>query len=486
MKISKIFNLNRTQYELDFIDVDVKKDKRLFVDPVLISRGEDVWSQDALETIGSFFGFLIDLLKNKKYDEAFQLFDGLKEPNETCLGMSKGKPRGRGVGPMDTRKIFQSLKSSKAVKTGLVSDIEDCMIFVDNFGPDKLSDMTTNIIRGHLIDYTKDQCLLWGIPLKKGVPSGRVWNRRKMIWEDGYDEALVINNKKILLIPKAIVSLWGSVSAADFHQKDVLEFLQQQHLSLNSALVEYRSEKGKLAGEKYVTKKSLKTKGNAAFSKEYLTSFSLRHKKVFDEYKERAKSEAEKLSNDKITDVLNASSICTKLINELEAVTAGPANATKYHRLATAILDFLFYPELTHPKVEKEIDEGRKRIDITFNNGAESGFFASAPYKYSIPAQIIFIECKNYTQDPHNPELDQLVGRFSPQKGKLGLLLCRSVSDKTLLKQRCADHWKAQRGLIIPIWDEDLKKVLSDLRLGEESDMNAFLNRRALEVVDLS
>ena len=38
MKISRYLNLNKTQYELDFVDINIKSDTPLFIDPHLIGN----------------------------------------------------------------------------------------------------------------------------------------------------------------------------------------------------------------------------------------------------------------------------------------------------------------------------------------------------------------------------------------------------------------------------------------------------------------
>ena len=38
LKISEVLNLNKSQFELDFIDIDIENDIPLFIDPVYISK----------------------------------------------------------------------------------------------------------------------------------------------------------------------------------------------------------------------------------------------------------------------------------------------------------------------------------------------------------------------------------------------------------------------------------------------------------------
>ena len=455
MKISKIFSLNKTQYELDFVDIDPSVDTPLFLDPYYISKCDFPFAIDAHATLRSYFEFLLALLRGKKVRQAEELFSYLGENNDVCLGMSRGKPNGHGMGPEDTAAIFKELLTSRAVRTGIMEDIEDFRIFVPNVDKDKVSDMTANIIRRHLIEYTKEQCELHGIPLTPSVPSGMYWDAQNRMWDNQYTERLVVEEKPILLVPKRIVSFTDKYTPSQYKQHFVLNFLQHENLQLHTSLVrKYKS------GEEYVTKKSIREK-EGVMDKEYLARFTEQHPEVFADFKRQT---AKKLSHvdGAVLDSLNLQAVCEYLARKLAEIPSGTANASNYHNLIIGIFELLFYPNLSSPKKEHEIHDGRKRIDITFNNSAESGFFFTLPNKnVLLPCPFVFVECKNYTGEVANPELDQLSGRFSNRRGKVGILACRTLDENDSFMKRCADTYEDDRGLILPITDEDLTAALS-------------------------
>ncbi|MBN8861532.1 MAG: hypothetical protein J0H29_24330 [Sphingobacteriales bacterium] len=466
MRISEIFNLGKSQAELDFVDIDTNRDTPLFLDPFFLGIRKDNWSSEATLTLRSFFQRLIDLIRADENDAARHLFEFLHEPNSTCLGLSVGEPEGNGVGNEDAIKIFDNLLKSKAVQTGLLQDIEDNILFVDNFGKDKLSDMTTNIIRKHLIEYTKAQCELLGIPMTVNVPSGFYWSRQQEIWVTKHTQMLVINQKPILLVPKGVVSFCDSYTPDKYYNHFVLNFLQNEHIKINSALVQERK-----SGEKFVTKKDLKEDNPQ--SKEFLRRFTLKHPEVLEQFKSQTKTES--LKNIEISDI-SVKQICKTLGEKLVAIPSGNADATSFHNTILGILELLFYPNLIYPVKEREIHQGRKRIDITFDNAAKDGIFYRLAENMMLPCQYLFIECKNYSSDPANPELDQLSGRFSVNRGRVGFLVCRTFADRNLFIERCRDTYKDGRGLIVPLCDQDIINMLDNHNEYNDAFIDKYLS----------
>jgi hypothetical protein len=482
--IGEIYKLKKTQHELDFVNINPNRDFRVFLNPFVLSARSDPFSIEASRTIISFFQHNLTLIKEGSIDAARANFQHLNEPNETCLGVSRHRPRGRGVGNDNADDLFESILQSKAMKTGLVEHLEDTAIFIPGIGRDKVSDMTTNIIRKHLIEYTQQQCELLGIVLTADVSSGFFWDMNSMSWQQEHTAMLIVKERKILLVPKGIVSYVKEFNAGQYHRHHALEFLQEDHLRRNTNLVQVRYKKDGSISRRFVTKKDLIEK-ELPSDKELLSTFTKKHPKIFEDFRKSVATTIKALPNSDFEEI-DVNQLIDYLIAKLQAIKKGNDDASAYHTLMIGILEFIFYPNLIKPVKELEINAGRKRIDISFDNGAPSGgFFYRLQHAFGIPCPYIFFECKNYTRDIANPELDQMVGRLSPNRGKCGIIVCRDIEDEALLIRRCADSYKDQHGLIVPLTDADIVKILEKKKLGTMHYEDDILSDKARGVMNL-
>lgn len=260
-----------------------------------------------------------------------------------------------------------------------------------------------------------------------------------------------------MLVPKAIVSYAKRHTAKEYHQHFVLNFLQHDHLRLNTALVRRRVRRDGTTYD-YVTKKDLVASGTAPLDKDFLATFTKAYPEVFRTFRAATGDGGQSLNFE--PNEASSSEIAAKLAAHLATIPPGPDAATGYHRTVVGILEFLLYPWLINPVVEQKIHDGRKRIDITFDNAAMEGFFLHLHGVSQIPCRFIFVECKNYTRDVANPEVDQIAGRFSPNRGKCGIIVCRDIQDRDRLISRCRDTFSDSRGLILPLTDADLEAAL--------------------------
>lgn len=465
MKISKKFNIKRKQSELDFVDIDINKDTPLFIDPYRISKLSGDFIDQANDVINNYFSFLIELLSSNNIQKAREIFTNLNEVNETCLGFSSDNPMGNGLGIKSSNDFFEAIRKSKAVELGILNSLEDIKVFIPGVSSDRISDMTTNIIRKLLIEYTQEQCNIFNIPLTSNVASGMFWDINSRSWKQEYTDMLVINGKRYLLVPKIIVTYGDGISASTYYQHFVLDFLQNENIKSNTNLVQFRKGK-KNKGEPFVTKKDINEKqlnikkGEIA-SKEWLATFTNAHARVFNKFKVEAITRMKSVEFNE-----QKEKIASYLIEQLKSIRPGNANASEYHITMLCILEFIFYPDLSNPRKEVEVNEGRKRIDIIYNNTSSKGFLYDLYEKYDIPAHFIMVECKNYSNDIGNPELDQLLGRFSKQRGKFGISTSRTAEDYSNLIKRCNDIYRDTDNLIIPLLDKDILYMLEQIKNG--------------------
>lgn len=94
------------------------------------------------------------------------------------------------------------------------------------------------------------------------------------------------------------------------------------------------------------------------------------------------------------------------------------------------------------------------------------------------------VECKNYVEDPGNPELDQLLGRFARLGGRVGILACRKFADKAKFIERCNEAAKGDQGFVILLDDDDLRKLVGARVKDDSSRFKEILLDRFHELID--
>lgn len=466
-RFSKFFKLRLSQHQLDFVDVSNDYDLPVYVDPYAIEIRDDIWAAQASDHIRSFFKEVLEALREHNTQRAIQLMSHLHEPKETYLGVSRGNPKGRGVGKGQAGQLIAAIRQSKAYVSGLLSDLSEMALYVDGIDKDKISDLTTNIIRGLLAEYTEQQCSLHGVPIRN-YSCPPMWDLNRKNWISKEIKLPFVKNDPVLLVPKYIVRRRLSLDSQEFYNKQITDFLVEENIRANSSLVQ--TIKGKPRVFKY------KVREAQPKSKSYIAETVLAHPELLEMYKEVAKSHSAMAVFEDGEPTITA--LCGKLATLFEKISVGPKYATDYQRLVLGSLTALFYPALILPQKEWEIHDKRKRIDIIFTNAADEGFFAQRRDDSRVNANTIIVECKNYSEDINNAEIDQLLGRFDDNRGKFGIIACRSVQDAKKLLKRCRDASSRSRGYIIALTDADIIQMLLAKSQLRDDEIETLLHRK--------
>lgn len=410
-RVSQYFKLGRNQGSLDFVDIDVRADVPVYVDPRAVRTQRGDWGESCRELLVSFFAEVLDAIHRGNDAALATLMRPLSEPNETHLGESRGpRSRGRGLGPGGADEIADALSKSLAAKTGLLEDLEDTSLMVKGIGRDILSDMTTGILRGALIGYTQRCAEYYQIPTESQY-SGNVWNPNTLEWQSGMAELPRGPEGTLLLVPRSIVRLRMTFDKGKYYNGYLAPYLEEQEFQSNSDLVRTLRN-----GQRKINRTDLRKKYPE--DKLSIVKYTLEFPDALSRYRKSDTSlSAPPLDHNSMAEATKCDPPnFIDLVEAVEAISPGRAGATAYHRAVEALLTAVFYPSLGNMTIEDEIHSGRKRIDIRYDNLASVGFFYWLALNHRAPT--IAVECKNYTGEVGNPELDQLSGRLSPHRGQ--------------------------------------------------------------------
>lgn len=277
MNVSDAIGLEVVSHsEIEFVDIDLNSDTKLFLDPCLIEFGKNKWAIDAKITINSYFDKFYELYKNNApSNEKLELFRHAHEINATKLGYGSGR-NGHAKTPKGMLETFSPVGNIIGDKIGL-KYASDLAIFIRGFAEDCLSDMLTNILFKVLCEFTVDQCDKYGVPTSDSVKKYYYWDHIESRWKLYTGKCLVIEGEVILFVPKCFVRNRFYFNSAQYFTRVILERKQQEESSTDDQGKTSRPSKTSLR-KKYQAKNStLDTIMNfTKNSPDYLTEYHSR------------------------------------------------------------------------------------------------------------------------------------------------------------------------------------------------------------------
>lgn len=428
-----------SQFAVDFVIPRVGVDVPVGIDPFLLYKSRDPDLARLHELLMSVFTAGLQAIKNNDTAEARRLFR-FPEPPEIGFGNTRKGKRGSGVGPWLTELIIETLTASPRLLERGVRHVEEMQLVAVGIGPDRISDITANVLKQWLIEYTQKQASIWRFELQSSVPIQHYFDAEAGDWRSGYFD-LPVNPETgdaLIFVPRRIVRTLPWINYGEFLRSEFVGFLR-----------------GKKA-ESEALKRSI-----VAVS---------RHEVERIEHYVRAKE-------DKASDAtpsliyLEASDACAEteaLKKRLASTPPGAGAAAAYQHLVLEILNVLFNPDLIDGELEVRTIHGTERRDILFTNDSDESFWTYVRTEHS--GIFLMFEIKN-TDNLDNEHINQTATYLGDRLGRLGFIVTRRAAGKAQqLKLFSVYNDSQPRKIILVLSDEDLVAML-DMKCRGQSPM---------------
>ena len=216
-------------FDVDFVIPRIGVDLPLGIDPFLLFKSRDPILKDQHHSLLEAFNTGIAVLRQGDPVTARHLLNFPEVP-EIGLGYSRRGKRGSGVGPLLTELIIETLLDSPLLMERGVQHVEEMQLVAVNIGPDRTSDIAANLIKGFLIRYTQEQCELWKIPVKSGVPVSHIYDPVRLEWYDDYVDLPVspFDSDPMIFVPRRLVRTLPWINYNDFFRMEFSAFLRKK------------------------------------------------------------------------------------------------------------------------------------------------------------------------------------------------------------------------------------------------------------------
>ena len=235
IQISKYFGTPESELNrLGVLNTTLNVDTELFIDPLLLARSAHKELRDARITYESYFRLVEGLLRGirTENDVAWKAaFKHLSFPEVrgTCLGYGAGSTAGSGSGPGMARRLLATGQQIVAMGVEDPDLFAAMALFEKDFGPDLISDMTTNIIFSELADFNDRVTSALGLPGREfhiSLANGKKYNR-------SFIENPLVNGTPLILVPMDVLrplpvaTSWRDVQAASEENDEFRQSLSQ-------------------------------------------------------------------------------------------------------------------------------------------------------------------------------------------------------------------------------------------------------------------
>lgn len=246
---------------VEFLNVDVARDNRFFVDPraVRLEAVPKPFAAQAQKCLDDFFEEIATYVISRKRadrERGLDLLQHFNEPRETRLGMSKESINGHG-GDDDVGKWIWNEMSTNLrmlLKVGILKMVEDIPVFVEGIDRDITSDLTTRIIFEPLAKFTEAMVAKYPefsrAPHQLTTVKRPVWDTRLHKWSKKEFELPVAEGTPLVLIPKYWARPWLLMFGGRYYETTMLSFVRDERAVIDP-------QTGKLSKE---AKRDLKKK----------------------------------------------------------------------------------------------------------------------------------------------------------------------------------------------------------------------------------
>lgn len=415
-RLNDFFELPFTQEEVSFAIPFLDEDIPLFIDPFLLWKSSSQQDYSLHCTIVNSFNVLGKQFIDGNEKASIETLILASECDEIGLGDSKTRT-GKRIGKALASEMLEVFKNIPQINKVGFSHFEEIQFFVNNIGRDRISDITANLAKSFLVDYTIDQCKRLNIPTEKTTIKLFDYKRFCFIDEEVYLPQNPINKQPIIFVPKRWLRF---IPYINFE-----EYFENQFVKDSDKLL----------------------------SRVEVLDFNRKNYDLVQNYVLAKEREQKDCKNDLLFTQIPIKSAKGKLNTIRKLPTGKTDNADrKYEDNLCQLLASLFYPHLDFAKEQSRTDSGVLIRDMIFYNNRSYEFLKDIYDLYE--CRQIVVELKN-VEKLEREHINQLNRYLNEQFGRFGLLFTRNKPPKNI-RQNIIDLWSGQRKCILVLTDEDL------------------------------